>query len=47
MKKSPQAELIVSAFDPSDFPSVGLPEIAAVGRSNVGKSSLLESCSRG
>lgn len=41
MTKSPQAELIVSAFDARDFPRADLPEVAFVGRSNVGKSTLL------
>jgi GTP-binding protein len=41
MTKTPQAELIVSAFDPRDFPRAEAPEVAFVGRSNVGKSSLL------
>jgi GTP-binding protein len=41
MTKSPQAELLVSAFAPSDFPRAEAPEVAFVGRSNVGKSSLL------
>lgn len=36
-----QAEFVRSAFDPRDFLCDGLPEIAFVGRSNVGKSSLL------
>jgi GTP-binding protein len=35
------AELITSAADPSGFPPPGPPEIAFLGRSNVGKSSLL------
>jgi GTP-binding protein len=34
-------ELVVSAMASSQFPQDGLPEIAFVGRSNVGKSSLL------
>lgn len=34
-------ELVVSAMSGSQFPRDGLPEIAFVGRSNVGKSSLL------
>jgi GTP-binding protein len=34
-------ELVVSATSRSQFPADGLPEIAFVGRSNVGKSSLL------
>ncbi len=36
-----EAEHIVSAARPEDFPAEGLPEIAFLGRSNVGKSSLL------
>jgi GTP-binding protein len=35
------AEFIVSANQPEQFPADGLPEIAFLGRSNVGKSSLL------
>ena len=35
------AELITSAASASDFPAPGPPEIAFLGRSNVGKSSLL------
>ncbi len=35
------AEFITSAVKPSQYPSEGLPEIAFVGRSNVGKSSLI------
>jgi GTP-binding protein len=34
-------EFITSATEPSQFPAGGLPEIAFAGRSNVGKSSLL------
>ena len=36
-----QAHLVISAASADQFPSTGLPEIAFVGRSNVGKSSLL------
>jgi GTP-binding protein len=36
-----RAELAVTASGPSDFPETGLPEVAFLGRSNVGKSSLL------
>jgi GTP-binding protein len=36
-----QAEFVLSAASASDFPVTGLPEIAMVGRSNVGKSSLI------
>ena len=35
------AELLTSAASPEGFPREGLPEIAFLGRSNVGKSSLL------
>ena len=35
------AKLEVTAVNPSQFPSAGLPEFAFAGRSNVGKSSLL------
>src|SRR5689334_1347520 len=35
------AEFLVSAGTPEKFPSGGLPEVAFLGRSNVGKSSLL------
>ena len=35
------AELIGSAFKPEEFPKTDLPEFAFCGRSNVGKSSLL------
>jgi len=35
------AEFVASATDPSQFPTGDLPEVAFAGRSNVGKSSLL------
>jgi len=35
------AEFLVSAFSDSDFPPEGVPEIVIAGRSNVGKSSLI------
>src|ERR1700685_3157569 len=35
------AELVLSAVKPEQFPADTLPEIAFLGRSNVGKSSLL------
>ena len=35
------SEFVVSAARPSQFPGGGLPEVAFLGRSNVGKSSLL------
>lgn len=40
------AEFIVSAAGPRDFPRDGLLEIAMVGRSNVGKSSLINALVR-
>jgi len=36
-----RAEIIISCGRPDQFPDTGLPEIAFLGRSNVGKSSLL------
>jgi GTP-binding protein len=36
-----RATFLVSAASASDFPATGLPEIAMAGRSNVGKSSLI------
>jgi GTP-binding protein len=41
--KSIQAKFITSAADPRDFPPQGAPEFAILGRSNVGKSSLINS----
>jgi GTP-binding protein len=35
------AEFVISAVGPAQFPEDGLPEIALAGRSNVGKSSLI------
>jgi len=35
------AEIVASAAGPEGFPGGGLPEVAVMGRSNVGKSSLL------
>ncbi len=32
-----KAQFVISASKPSEFPPVTLPEIAVVGRSNVGK----------
>ncbi|MFW6238552.1 MAG: GTPase, partial [Halanaerobiales bacterium] len=32
---------VTSAYDPDDFPSNRLPEFAFSGRSNVGKSSMI------
>ena len=39
--KPVKAEFVTSAGRPDQFPADGLPEIAFLGRSNVGKSSLL------
>src|SRR5271157_5720027 len=41
LPRSLKAEFVVSSASPQMFPSDGLPEIAFLGRSNVGKSSLL------
>ena len=38
-----KAEFVVSAAQPEAFPREGLPEVAFLGRSNVGKSSLINS----
>ncbi|HPQ38869.1 MAG TPA: ribosome biogenesis GTP-binding protein YihA/YsxC [bacterium] len=35
------AEFVTSAVDPAGYPDTGLPEVAFAGRSNVGKSSLI------
>lgn len=40
------AKFVLSAASASDFPHEGLPEIALVGRSNVGKSSLINALTR-
>ena len=39
--KITSAEYVISAADPGQFPADNLPELALVGRSNVGKSSLI------
>lgn len=39
--KITQAEFIISAVQPNQYPEDALPEIALAGRSNVGKSSLI------
>jgi GTP-binding protein len=36
-----QAEFVISAVSENDFPKEGMPEIVFAGRSNVGKSSLI------
>jgi GTP-binding protein len=36
-----QAEFVISAVSDRDFPREGIPEVAFAGRSNVGKSSLI------
>ncbi|NLN06716.1 MAG: YihA family ribosome biogenesis GTP-binding protein [Firmicutes bacterium] len=41
--KITSAKFVVSAAGPKQYPAGGLPEVALVGRSNVGKSSLLNS----
>lgn len=40
------AEFVTSAASREDFPRDGLPELALVGRSNVGKSSLINAATR-
>ena len=35
------AEIVISAVSPAQYPEGGLPEIALSGRSNVGKSSFI------
>ena len=37
------AEIVISAVSPAQYPDTQLPEIALAGRSNVGKSSLINS----
>ncbi|MDA8442621.1 MAG: ribosome biogenesis GTP-binding protein YihA/YsxC [Peptococcaceae bacterium] len=39
--KITSSEFVISAVGPKQYPETGLPEIAMVGRSNVGKSSLI------
>ncbi|MCL4821537.1 MAG: ribosome biogenesis GTP-binding protein YihA/YsxC [Vicinamibacteria bacterium] len=41
MKRASEVRFVRSAADASGFPKDGLPEVAFLGRSNVGKSSLL------
>lgn len=37
------ADIVISAVGPKQYPTEGFPEVAFVGRSNVGKSSLINS----
>ncbi|MDU5950731.1 MAG: GTPase, partial [Paenibacillus macerans] len=39
--KVTKAEFVISAVGPNQYPDDALPEIALAGRSNVGKSSLI------
>ncbi|MFC5468335.1 ribosome biogenesis GTP-binding protein YihA/YsxC [Cohnella suwonensis] len=39
--KIKQSEFVISAVGPAQYPEEGLPEVALAGRSNVGKSSLI------
>ena len=41
-----QAEFIISAVSEGDFPQEGIPEVVFTGRSNVGKSSLINQLTR-
>lgn len=38
-----KAEIVISAVDPKQYPTDNLPEIVLIGRSNVGKSSFINS----
>lgn len=40
------AKFVLSAASAADFPTTGIPEIAMVGRSNVGKSSLINALTK-
>ena len=40
------SEYIISAVSPTQYPQIKLPEIVFIGRSNVGKSSLINSLTR-
>ena len=47
MMKIVSAKCVISAVGPKQYPKTGYPEIVMVGRSNVGKSSLINSlCAR-
>jgi GTP-binding protein len=47
MMKIISAKCIISAVGPNQYPNTGYPEIVMVGRSNVGKSSMINSlCAR-
>ncbi len=39
--KVTQAEIVISAVSPEQYPQMPIPEVALAGRSNVGKSSLI------